>query len=85
MKYSDHGDRNSDHGWEIDHIKPASDGGSDDLINLRPLQWENNATRQSGRLVHRHVDFASRFEANSSCSWRGAGRSLEKVRYRFDG
>lgn len=29
-------------GWEIDHIKPVSKGGNDDLENLQALHWENN-------------------------------------------
>ena len=45
-----YGNRNSEYGWEIDHITPTSIGGTDSLSNLRPLQWENNASRQAGRL-----------------------------------
>jgi len=32
-------------GWEIDHIKPVSLGGTDELSNLRPLHWENNRAK----------------------------------------
>lgn len=43
-----YGDRNSQYGWEIDHITPEPKGGTDDPSNLRPLQWQNNAARQEG-------------------------------------
>jgi 5-methylcytosine-specific restriction endonuclease McrA len=33
------------YGWEIDHIKPVEQGGTDDLSNLRPLHWENNRAK----------------------------------------
>ena len=42
IKRNDYGNTNSSFGWEIDHIKPVAKNGTDDLINLQPLQWENN-------------------------------------------
>lgn len=47
MRYSDYGKRASEWGWEIDHIVPVSEGGNNDLSNLRPLNWVSNLQRQS--------------------------------------
>lgn len=33
-------------GWEIDHIKPRSLGGSDNINNLRALHWQNNRSKK---------------------------------------
>ena len=45
IKFAEYSNRDSDYGWEIDHIVPVAAGGSDSLSNLRPLQWEANVRR----------------------------------------
>lgn len=49
--FEKYGDRNSEYGWEIDHIIPKSKGGTDDICNLQPLHWNNNVAKGDGLLV----------------------------------
>lgn len=45
MKYSEHGNTESEFGWEIDHIKPSAKGGPNTFENLQPLFWETNRSK----------------------------------------
>jgi hypothetical protein len=53
IAYNQYGDRSTEYGygWEIDHITSQDHGGGDELSNLRPLQWKNNTSKGTGRLV----------------------------------
>lgn len=48
IEFSEYGNRDSDHGWEVDHIVP---NGSDTLSNWQPLHWKNNVSKSDGKLV----------------------------------
>lgn len=45
IRRDQYGNRNAKYGWEIDHCLPESQGGTDDLSNLYPLHWQNNASK----------------------------------------
>ncbi len=45
IRYEDYGNRDSQYGWEIDHIKPLSLNGPDILDNCFPVQWQNNVNK----------------------------------------
>lgn len=49
--WRDYGNRDSNYGWEVDHVFPVARGGSDALSNLRPLHWKNNARKSDGSLA----------------------------------
>ena len=40
-----YGDVDNEFGWEIDHILPVSEGGTDHIDNLQPLHWKTNRAK----------------------------------------
>lgn len=46
IRYGSYGTK-GDYGWEIDHKNPRSKGGTDNIRNLQPLQWEENKAKSN--------------------------------------
>lgn len=82
IAWSAYSDKHSPFGWEIDHIFPesrlqlekVSQESIDDILNLRPLHWKNNASkgadyptyRSSTKAVGNHnEDIAGVFDVNA--------------------
>lgn len=42
IMYREFGNRETDLGWEVDHITPVIHGGTDELENLQALNWNAN-------------------------------------------
>lgn len=47
-----------EYGWQVDHIYPKSKGGGLDLVNLQPLHWENNNSKDDDYPVYNTVKTA---------------------------
>ena len=45
IRFTDYGNRNSQFGWEIDHLKPLAQQGDESIKNYLPLQWQNNVRK----------------------------------------
>lgn len=43
--FNKYGLRDNSFGWEIDHVFPKSQGGDDDIRNLRAMHWRNNESK----------------------------------------
>ena len=65
---SEYGNFDNKFGWVIDHVYPKSLGGDDAMLNLRPMQWENNNSKSDDYPTYR-VSIQS--EGNDNVSIKG--------------
>ncbi len=67
--------KEGDFGWTIDHVYPESDGGDENLVNLRPMHWQNNLSKSDNYPKYKtvissenetNIDKEQRFTVNDS-------------------
>ena len=46
IHFDRYGDRDSPFGWEVGHIIPIAEGGTNSYSNLRPVHWTIHADRE---------------------------------------
>ncbi len=66
-------------GWEIDHIYPESKGGGDELINLRPMQWQNNKRKDDDYPIYTTVISSNNFSEIGKEQILEVDQELQKV------
>lgn len=49
----------SEYGWDVCHLVPASQGGTNELENLYPIHWKNHLKKSNQYPVFRTVVTAS--------------------------
>lgn len=69
--YKEHYGKETDYGWEADHILPVAKGGTDHTDNLRAFHWKNNRSKAD--------DFPVYFSAITSSENKNIENAEEKT------
>lgn len=62
-----------EYGWNIDHVYPEKKGGGNELVNLRPMHWENNNAKSDS---YPSYDYVVTSEDNENVDVSGETRTV---------
>ena len=60
IAWQNYGRRDTEDGWEVDHVKAAARGGSDKIRNMRAAHWQCNASRQDTHFLAARAQYGVR-------------------------